>query len=236
MNGTSERSGDFERSLPRGGGCRVSREPGASGDEEHEQERQHPRASDARRARRATGIATTRSRGATVSTKLTTFTPSDESVYAGVRNTSQTAGAAMTSDAAYASNSRRRSGSKRNQPTTRIAAMGSTTAACVACPRPASTIAHPMRPVRQHATAARNMAMAHTNGNCPSTGATMSTGLASTSAAHQPRRSSGKAQNVAATSPTDPITSHSVTTQSPSSGRRSAAESHGMNAYGNARP
>jgi hypothetical protein len=121
-------------------------------------------------------------------------------------------------------------GSKRSQNSTSSAAMGSTTAAWVACPAAASTIAHTVRSARQHAIAASSMAMAHTNGSWPSTGATMRTGFASTSAAHHPRRSSGKAQNVVATSATEPITSHSVTTQSPSSGRNTAAESQGMNA------
>jgi len=64
--------------------------------------------------------------------------------------------------------------------------------------------------------------------------ATTRAGFTRTAAAHQPRRNSGNAQNVAAMSPTVPTTNHKVTTQSPRIGRRSAALSHGTSAYGNA--
>ena len=47
--------------------------------------------------------------------------------------------------------------------------------------------------------------------------------LARTAAAHQPRRSSGKARNVAAMHPTAPSAVQSVTPQLPSRGHTSAA-------------
>ena len=62
----------------------------------------------------------------------------------------------------------------------------------------------------------------------------MIAGLSRTAAAQQPRRSSGKATNVATMQPAVPITSHNVTIQSPASGRNTAAVNHGTNAYGNA--
>jgi hypothetical protein len=52
-------------------------------------------------------------------------------------------------------------------------------------------------------------------------------GFSSTVAAHHPRRTSGKATKVAASSPAMPSTSHSVTIQSPARGRATAAVSHG---------
>ena len=50
----------------------------------------------------------------------------------------------------------------------------------------------------------------------------MIAGLAITAAAHQPRRSSGNAKNVATTQPTAPSAVHRVTAQLPSSGQSSA--------------
>ena len=62
------------------------------------------------------------------------------------------------------------------------------------------------------------------------TQAVIKAGLRSAVAAHPGARISGKAHNVAPATPTQPSTNHRVTTQSPSSGRPSAAVSQGMKA------
>ena len=64
-------------------------------------------------------------------------------------------------------------------------------------------------------------------GSWPMSAAATNAGLSSSVAAHQPRRSSGKARNVATSRPAMPSTSHSVTIQSPARGRATAAVSHG---------
>ena len=91
-------------------------------------------------------------------------------------------------------------------------------------------MAHPVRPRRQHPIAVMNAAIAQRNGSWPSNGEMTSAGFASVAAAHQPRRRVGNAQNVAATVPTKPSTSHSVTTQSPRIGHSSPASIHGIEA------
>ncbi len=56
--------------------------------------------------------------------------------------------------------------------------------------------------------------------------------MASTAAAHQPCRSSGKAVKVATMQPTAPSAVHSVTIQSPNSGQRTAAVVQFTKPYG----
>ncbi len=73
------------------------------------------------------------------------------------------------------------------------------------------------------------------NGSCPIIGAMTRAGFTSAVAAHQPRRISGNAQNIATTRPTKPRTSQSVTTQSPNNGYSNDAVNHGRNPYGKAK-
>ena len=65
-------------------------------------------------------------------------------------------------------------------------------------------------------------------------GAMTRMGSTSNAAAHQLRRSSGNAHQVAATSARKPTTIQMVTAHSPSTSHRRAAASQGTNAYGNA--
>ena len=67
------------------------------------------------------------------------------------------------------------------------------------------------------------------NGNCPMIGDETIAGSTNTATAHQPRRSSGKAQKVAAITARVTTTSMSVTVQSPNTGRSSAPTDQGRN-------
>ena len=100
--------------------------------------------------------------------------------------------------------------------------------------RDARTIAVVRRPRRQQPIAKSNIAAAQRNGSCPSSSPSTNAGFTSTAAAHQPRRSSGKAQNVATTRPTKPMPRVSVTLHSLMSGQSSTANIQGMNPYGKA--
>ena len=72
----------------------------------------------------------------------------------------------------------------------------------------------------------------HANDCWPNSSASTIVGFARTAAAHQPRRNSGNATNVATTQPMVPMTVHSVTAQSPRSGQASAAVVQFTNPYG----
>ena len=177
----------------------------------------------------ATGMTSTRQRGARVVTKLASFTAVELSSKTGERTTSQAAGIIGSSDSPYHRSSRARPGADSNgsRSTTSPAAIGATTAGWVIWARAPSSAAHPGRPRRQAATAAISSAAPHVNGIWPMSAAATTAGFSSTVAAPQLRRSSGKARNVAATRPAMPSTSHSVTIQSPARGRATAAVSHG---------
>ena len=64
--------------------------------------------------------------------------------------------------------------------------------------------------------------------------ATTRAGFTSAAADHQPLRSSGNAQNVIPTMPTQPRAKLTPTDHSCNSGHNATANIHGMNAYGNA--
>ena len=144
------------------------------------------------------------------------------SAYPGETNTSTTAGSAMSNDNAY----QRRSapiGTNGRQASTRSTPMGSTIAAWVAWPRPTSSAATSGRS-RRHAATPNNSSAAPQAKDCwPKRSDSMIAGFASTAAAHQPRRSSGNATNVATMHPTAPSAVHSVTPQLPSTGQTNAA-------------
>src|SRR5205085_1778861 len=146
----------------------------------------------------------------------------------------QIAGAAIASDTAYTASRVRRRGSTYSRPTTSTATIGTMTAGCVACPNPSNTPAAIGDERRQQAIAANTNAVAQRNGSCPSSTLSTSIGSMSSTANHHAPRISGNAHHIAATVPRKPSTSHSVTVQSPKSGRTSAALNHGINPYGKA--
>ena len=149
----------------------------------------------------------------------------------GDANTSTAAGSEITSEISQPTTRARRCGSCAVAEQRRAArSAGTSTAACVSCASAARTTASLRRSRRQQPMASMSIAAAHRNGSCPSSKASTSAGLTSTATAHQPRRSSGKLQNVASTRPTKPAPSTKVTLHSPMSGHSSTATIHGMNA------
>ena len=88
------------------------------------------------------------------------------------------------------------------------AVSGTSTAACVSWASAARTTASLRRSRRQQPMASMSIAAAHRNGSCPSSSASTSAGLTSTATAHQPRRSSGKLQNVAQHETDEPGAEH----------------------------
>jgi len=153
-------------------------------------------------------------------------------------NTAQIAGrlSAIVSSH-HPTSERRRSGvSNGNHPRTTMATIGITTAGWMIDARAVSATAGHTR-LRRHMPIAKvNAAIDHKNGSWPSSGEITSDGLVSVAAAHHPRRSVGKVQNVAAMVAAKPSTSQSVTARSPSSGHTSAALAQGTDAYGNVSP
>ncbi|MCA1843312.1 MAG: hypothetical protein LC792_09015 [Actinobacteria bacterium] len=94
-------------------------------------------------------------------------------------------------------------------------------------PAAGSSAAQPGRPRRQAAMASISSAAPQVKGIWPMNAAATTAGLTSSVAAHQPRRSSGKATKVETIRPAIPSTIHRVTIQSPASGRAAAAVSQG---------
>ena len=116
------------------------------------------------------------------------------------RTRAATAGSDATSEINQPVINARRCGSARKRIATRRAVSGTSTAACVSWARAASRIASLRRSRRQHPMANINIAAAQRNGSWPRSSASTSAGFTRTATAHQPRRTSGKAQKVATTS------------------------------------